>query len=145
MLQGCRESHPLSCHLNALYHSYSVACFDHDDVIKFNHFLCYWPSVRWIHRSSVISRHKCQRRGGLIFSMICAWINGWVNNREASDLRRHYAHYDVTVIIWRRYSLASSFWETPPRWTKLFCQYYIYILYIYIHSAIIVFKLECGK
>ena len=26
------------------------------------------------------------------------WINGWVNNREAGDLRRHRAHYDVTVM-----------------------------------------------
>ena len=26
------------------------------------------------------------------------WINGWVNNREAGDLRRHIAHYDVTVM-----------------------------------------------
>ena len=25
-------------------------------------------------------------------------INGWVNNREADDLRRHRAHYDVTVM-----------------------------------------------
>ena len=23
------------------------------------------------------------------------WINGWVNNREAGDLRRYGAHYDV--------------------------------------------------
>ena len=30
---------------------------------------------------------------------ICAWINGWVNNREAGDLRRHHAHYDVTVLL----------------------------------------------
>ena len=27
------------------------------------------------------------------------WINGWVNNREAGDLRRHRAHYDVIVVI----------------------------------------------
>ena len=26
------------------------------------------------------------------------WINGWVNNREAGDLRRHCAHYDVIVM-----------------------------------------------
>ena len=26
------------------------------------------------------------------------WINGWVNNREAGDLRRHRAHYDVTLM-----------------------------------------------
>ena len=29
---------------------------------------------------------------------IWAWINGWVNNRKAGDLRRYRAHYDVTVI-----------------------------------------------
>ena len=33
-----------------------------------------------------------------MFSLICAWINGWVNNREAGDLRQHRAHYDVTVL-----------------------------------------------
>ena len=26
------------------------------------------------------------------------WINGWVNNREAVDLRRHRAHYDIIVM-----------------------------------------------
>ena len=31
-------------------------------------------------------------------SLICAWTNSWVNNREAGDLRRHRAHYDVTVM-----------------------------------------------
>ena len=28
-----------------------------------------------------------------------AWINGWVNNRQAGDLRRHRAQYDVIVMI----------------------------------------------
>ena len=32
------------------------------------------------------------------FSLICAWMDGWVNNREAGDLRRHRAYYDVTVL-----------------------------------------------
>ena len=27
------------------------------------------------------------------------WINGWVNNREAGNLRRHRAHYDVIVLM----------------------------------------------
>ena len=31
-------------------------------------------------------------------SLICVWINGWVNNGEAGDLRRSRAHYDVTVM-----------------------------------------------
>ena len=26
-------------------------------------------------------------------------INGWVNNREAGDLRRYRAHYNVTVMV----------------------------------------------
>ena len=30
--------------------------------------------------------------------MICAWRNRWVGNREAGDLRRHCAHYDVNVM-----------------------------------------------
>ena len=33
-----------------------------------------------------------------MFSMIYAWINGLVNNREAGDLRRYRAHYDVIVM-----------------------------------------------
>ena len=55
----------------------------------------YWPFVWGIHRSPVNSPHKGQWRGALVFSLMCAWINGWVNNREAGDLRRHRAHYDV--------------------------------------------------
>ena len=49
-------------------------------------------------RSPVNSPHKGQWRGALMFSLICAWINGWVNNREAGDLRRHRADYDVIVM-----------------------------------------------
>ena len=52
----------------------------------------------WIHRSPVNSPHKGHRRRALMFSLICAWINGWVNNREAGDLRRYRAHNDVTVM-----------------------------------------------
>ena len=37
-------------------------------------------------------------RRTLIFSLICAWMNVWINNREAGDFRRHRAHYDVTVM-----------------------------------------------
>ena len=34
----------------------------------------------------------------MMLSLICAWINGWVNNGEAGDLRRHRAHYDANVM-----------------------------------------------
>ena len=70
----------------------------HDDVIKWKHFPRYWPFVRGIHRSPVNSPHKGQWRGVLMFSLICARINAWVNNREAGDLRCYRAHYDVTVM-----------------------------------------------
>ena len=54
----------------------------HDDVIKWKHFPRYWPFVRGIHRSPVNSPHKGQWHGFFMFSLICVWINGWVNNRR---------------------------------------------------------------
>ena len=71
----------------------------HDDVIKWKHFPRNWPFVPEIHRSPVNSPHKGQWRGALMFLLICVWINGWVNNREAGDLRRHRGHCDV-IIMW---------------------------------------------
>ena len=58
----------------------------------------YWSFVRGIHRSPLNFTHRGQWRGALMFSLICAWINGWANHLEAGDLRRHLVHYDVTVI-----------------------------------------------
>ena len=51
-----------------------------------------------IHRSLVNSPNKGHWRGALMFSLICVWINGWINNGEAGDLRCHRAHYDITVM-----------------------------------------------
>ena len=97
-------------------------CEIHDDVIKWKQFPRYWPFVRGIHRSPVNSLHKGQWRGALKFSLICVWINGWVNNGEAGDLWRHLAHYDVTVMgyccdkweIWRR--LKRMLWTNGISW-----------------------------
>ena len=94
-------------------------CKYHDNVTKWNDFPCYWPFVWGIHRSPVNSPCKGQWRGGLMFSFICAWIYGWVNDCESGDLRRHHAHYDV-IVMWcegahgpthnskRRYGIAKS-------------------------------------
>ena len=46
----------------------------------------------------VNSPHKGQWRGALMFSLICARINGWVNNRKAGVLRRYRGHYGVDVM-----------------------------------------------
>ena len=40
------------------------------------------------------------QRPALMFSLIRTWMNGRINNREAGDLRRHRAHYDVTIMHW---------------------------------------------
>ena len=75
----------------------------HDDIIKWRRFLRYWPFVRGIHGSLVNSPHKGPWCGALMYSLICAWTNGWVNNRNISDLRCHHTHYDLTVITSYKY------------------------------------------
>ena len=70
----------------------------HDDVIKRKHFPRHWP---------LDSPHEGQWRGALMFSLICAWINRWVNNGDVGDLRRHRTHYDVTVMRWPMPCIAS--------------------------------------
>ena len=55
----------------------------------------------------VNSPRKGQWRGALMFSLICVWINGWVNNREAGDLRRHRAHYVVIVMAFVQECISS--------------------------------------
>ena len=58
-----------------------------------------WPLLLTrINRWPVNSLHKGEWRGSLTFSLICAWLDGWVNNREAGDSRRLHSHYDVTIM-----------------------------------------------
>ena len=54
------------------------------------------PFVRGIHRLPAVSPHKPQ--WAFMFSLIWAWTNGWANNRDAGDLRRHRAHFDFIVM-----------------------------------------------
>ena len=83
----------------------------HDDVIKWKPFPRYWPFVRGIHRSPVNSPHKGQWRGALMFSLICVWINSWINK--------------VRLVIWEAIGLImmSLLWwslELPVNWVFLF-------------------------
>ena len=81
------------------YMSNQISCHIlHHDVIKWKPFLRYWTFLLRIHRSAVNFPNKGQWRGALIFSLICPWISGWVNNREAGDLRPHHVYYVVTVM-----------------------------------------------
>ena len=113
----------------------------HDDVIKWKHFPRNWPFVRGIHRSPVNSPRKGQWRGALMFSLICIWINGWVNNREAGDLRRHRAHYDVIVIFTRNgYTLKdSTSFSASCQWRCI--SMFVYLtFYCYMWQVSIVFE-----
>ena len=82
----------------------SVGWLFHDDVIKWRNFPHYWPIVQGIHQSPVNYPQKGHWGGALMFSLICAWINAWVNNCEAGDLRLHRTHYDVIAMCWAVYS-----------------------------------------
>ena len=66
----------------------------------------YWPIVQGNHRSPVNSPDKGQWRGAFMFSLICVWTKSWVNNGDASDLRRHRSNHDVIAMPHR-----SSFVE----------------------------------
>ena len=46
-----------------------------------------------------------------MFSLIWAGINGRVNNRQAGDLRRRRAHYDVIVMIMHNEGLLQNMQE----------------------------------
>ena len=66
--------------------------------------------------------HKGQWRGASMFSLISPWINGWVNNHEAGDLRHHRGHNDVIVmaIPWHQYFLSFHRFPSPrPESSKL--------------------------
>ena len=77
-----------------------LVLFSTDDIIKQKHFSCYSPFVWGIHQSLPDSPHKGQWHRALMFSLICAWTNGWANNRDTGDLRGHHAHYDTTAMSW---------------------------------------------
>ena len=63
------------------------------------------------------SPHRVQWRGSLMFSLICAWANCWVNNRDAGDLRRRRDDYGVTIhyaFIWSSYHIILSVMAYQP-------------------------------
>ena len=92
-----------------------------------------------------VTGHLCGEFTALMFSLICAWINGWVNNREACDLRHHRAHYAVTTMSWYGCSgwrkllnvmdgglIRVQIYLFPEynvkRSTKMFCTYRMWLL-----------------
>ena len=89
--------------------------------------------------------HKGQWRGTLMFYFICARINGWVNNREARDFRRHRTYYDVIVMghqnIIRQKKSQSNFMTLVWRFCDLSRSAILYNADIIINFHL---GIECG-
>ena len=58
----------------------------------------------------------------LMFPFICAWMNGWANNRKACDLRRHRAHYDANV-------MEQLYCRKCVHANVLYCQWLVWLFY----------------
>ena len=54
---------------------------------------------RWIPHTKASGSELWYSLWSFDVSLICIWIQGWVNTREAGCLRRHRGHYDVIVMI----------------------------------------------
>ena len=127
---------------------------NHDDVIKWKHFPRYWPFVWGIRRSPVNSPHKGQWRGALMFSLIWAWINGWINNgcwfetpsrplwrhcTNCASIREWWKRDDKSALIPRRflprlewYCIASG---RRPGWACLWSGTDLQNAYLWNHWA----------
>ena len=132
------------------WHRLVLAEYSHDDVIKWKHFmmtssngnifrvtgpLCgEFTGHRWI------PHHKGQWRGVLMFSLIYALINVWVNNHEADDLRRHIAHYDVIVMRFLHQKYSSVYCYHSPKFKysyyKAYCSEVHLIIYLFANIFI---------
>ena len=68
-------------------------------------------NLQWrkYNRSPVNAPHKGHWRETLWVFFICDWTNSWVNNRDASDLRRHRDYYNITVMPGNRTLHGGSF------------------------------------
>ena len=76
----------------ALVHLYIMMTSSNGNIFRVTGPLCgVFAGHRWF------APHNGQWRGALILSLICAWINSWVNNRESGDLSL--SHYNVTVMV----------------------------------------------
>ena len=116
-----------------------------DDVINRKHFPRYWPFVRGIQRSPVNFPHKGQWRGALMFSLICAWTNSWINDRDAGDLRRRRDHYEVSIMSMVNYQYLEFVLlitiPTPP----LIIRRHFWIVFNYHTNSFISAVRNCFK
>ena len=124
---------------------FSLLAKTHDDVIKWKHFPRHWSFVRGIHWSPV--NFPLTRNFDVFLDL--RLTNSWANRRDAGDLRRHRAQYDVTVIenaeAYPQQLAPEAAWHSDPR-TNLMGRFYAKLIIIVsvttsIHSKILIIPL----
>ena len=97
-----------------------------------------FTGLRWMpHTKASDAEHWC-------FLWSAAWINGWVNNDEAGDLRRNRSHYDV-IVMRNDISTSGNFiWQNilnklphHPYYHNHYNYYYYYYYHYYYYCLII--------
>ena len=87
--------------------------------------------IWWRHQMEIFDVLLCEGnppvtslsdwRGALMFSLIYGWRHSWGSNRNAGDLRRHCAHYDVTVMMSRKH--IPLWWAFCWIWLRSCCSF----------------------
>ena len=97
----------------------------HDDIIKWKHF-CFtfplWGESTWYRWIPLTKASDAE----FLYSFTCVWTNGWENNRNDGYLRRHRAHYDVTVMCISilyyslfRFDIGHLPWDASLLWPRI--------------------------
>ena len=63
-----------------------------------HHMKTFSPLLAICTGNSPVTGEFPAQRPVTLLSFICVWINSWVNNSKAGDLRRYRVHYDVSVM-----------------------------------------------
>ena len=94
---------PYAHKIESLYHWDSMMMISNGNIFCVTGLLCgEFTGHRWIP----LTKASDAELWWVFF--ICAWTNNWANNGNAGDLRRHCAHYDVTIISPLVHSRASE-------------------------------------
>ena len=92
LLYPCREESSNFYHILPKIVVFHMMTSSNENIFRVTGHLCREFTVhRWIP-------HTKASDAEFDISLICAWINGWVNNREAGDLWRNRTNNNVTVM-----------------------------------------------
>ena len=118
---GCMSHHHACNVLHWRYPRHAIKIMvtsSHGNIFRVTGPLCReFPGPRWIPRTKASDADVF----AWCFLRSVAWINGWVNNCEAGDLKRNRSRYDVIVMLCEE--------KERNKMTKPFCQPLLSVLY----------------